>query len=115
MWSLNPVSWSVQLFLLSNTFVKLNPKFVYGKFIKFYCNYWITKKNTLLEFIKFFKKCKEIIDTDEEIQSIIWHDARHSGLSEEELLKIFNKPHYCYHPFVCEKLAWFFFHGKKFI
>ena len=90
-------------------------KFVYGKFIKFYCNYWITKRDTLLEFIKFFKKCKEIIDSDEEIQSIIWHDARHSGLSEEELLKIFNKPHYCYHPFVCEKLAWFFFHGKKFI
>ena len=103
--------------ILDIVFTKLNypDKYVYCIFKKFYCNYWITKRDTLLEFIKFFKKCKEIIDTDEEIQSIIWHDARHSGLSEEELLKIFNKPHYCYHPFIYERIPFFYFHGKKFI
>jgi len=99
-------------------FTKLNypSNYVYrDDFIKFFCNYWITKKNTLIEYIGFFKKCKKIIDTDEEIQSIIWDDACYPGLSKEELLKIFNKPHYCYHPFIYERIPFFYFHGKKFI
>jgi len=103
--------------ILDIVFTKLNypDKYVYGIFKKFFCNYWITKKDTLLEYIDFFKKCKEIIDTDEEIQSIIWNDAYYHGLNKEELLKIFNKPHYCYHPFIYERIPFFYFHGKKII
>jgi hypothetical protein len=113
-------SWkgnTITYMILNKLFNKLNypDLYVYGNFKKFYCNYWITKKNTLLEYIGFFKKCKEIIDTDEEIQSIIWNDAHYPGLSKEELLKIFNKPHYCYHPFIYERIPFFYFHGKKFI
>jgi len=103
--------------ILDIVFTKLNypDKYVYGNFKKFYCNYWITKKDTLIEYIGFFKKCKEIIDTDEEIQSIINTDAHYPGLNTEQLLKIFNKPHYCYHPFIYERIPFFYFHGKKFI
>ena len=111
-------SFSLGYKILDIVFTKLNypDKYVYrDDFIKFFCNYWITKKDTLLEYIGFFKRCKEIIDTDEEIQSIIWDDAYYPGLNTEQLLKIFNKPHYCYHPFIYERIPFFYFHGKKFI
>jgi hypothetical protein len=112
-WKGNTITYRI----LNKLFNKLNypDLYVYNNMFKFYCNYWIAKKDALFEYINFFKKCKQIIDTDEEIQSIIWNDAYYYNITQEELLKIFNKPYYCYHPFIYERIPFLYFHGKKII
>jgi hypothetical protein len=83
-------------------------------FIQFYCNYWIARKDILINYIFFFKKCNEIVKEDKFIQQYMWDNTNYNGyLNEEQLIKIFNKPYYCYHPFLYERLPIFFFHNKK--
>lgn len=85
-----------------------------NNFLPFFCNYWIAKKDVLYEYINFFKKCKNIIDNNHEIQKYINENIEYGGiLKENELMNIFNKPYYCYHPFIYERLPIFFFHNKK--
>ena len=108
------------LYVILNTlFTCLNypNNYVLTDFIPFYCNYWIARKDILIKYIQFFKRCKEVIDNNHIIQHFMWLDSKYTGgaLSQKILIKIFNKPYYCYHPFIYERIPILFFHNKKFL
>ena len=84
-----------------------------NRFKPFYCNYWIAKKNILIEYIYFFKRCVNIINSNKDIQNLIWDNIHYANIANIDLMKIFNKPYYCYHPFIYERIPIFFFHNKK--
>lgn len=83
--------------------------------IGFYCNYWIARKDVLIKYISFFKRCCQIINEDNIIQTYLWTNSFYKDglLNENQLINIFNKPYYCYHPFLYERLPIFFFIIKK--
>jgi hypothetical protein len=78
----------------------------------FYCNYWLTTPKLMLEYIEFFKKVKECMDTYQEIQEDIWSNSKHrsSTLTSPQIcLATFGKPYYPYHPFIFERIPCFYF------
>jgi hypothetical protein len=91
------------------------PNYINKKnFIKFYCNYWIARPKIMKEYIDFFCKCKEIIDTDNEIQKYIWKYVEYnSGLDENEIRKIFGRSSFSSHPFVYERIPYLYMYKYK--
>lgn len=90
--------------------LKYPKDYIKNNFIEFYCNYWIAKSNIMLEYINFFKKCKNIINTNEEVQKYIWAYIEYRSEVEEDVLnKIFGKKSYSSHPFVYERIPYLYF------
>jgi hypothetical protein len=90
--------------------LKYPKDYIKNNFIEFYCNYWIAKSKIMLEYIDFFKKCKNIINTNEEVQKYIWAYVEYrSELEDNDLIKIFGKKSYSSHPFVYERIPYLYF------
>jgi hypothetical protein len=81
--------------------------------LPFYCNYWICPPKLMLEYIDFFKKAKDLIEKDQELQINIWQNSLYLGIPKSDCMKIFGVPFYPYHPFICERLPCFFFWSRK--
>jgi hypothetical protein len=97
--------------ILNLLFQKLGfpDNYIKSNFIQFYCNYWITKPNIMIEYIQFFHKCKEIIDDDAEIQKHIWKYVEYnSTLDDTNIKKIFGRPSFSSHPFVYERIPFLY-------
>jgi len=83
--------------------------YIKNKFIEFYCNYWIATPKVMLDYINIFKKCKAIINSNQDIQKLIWNYTEYSSeLNDEILLKIFGKLSYSYHPFIYERIPYLY-------
>jgi hypothetical protein len=97
--------------ILKRLFEKLGfpDNYMKNYFIQFYANYWITKPKIMLEYIQFFHKCKEIIDSDDEIQKHIWKYVEYnSTLDDANIKKIFGRPSFSSHPFVYERIPFLY-------
>lgn len=77
----------------------------------FYCNYWIAKPSWLKKYILFYMQAQLVLETHEPLQAALWSDSEYalSSLSSERCLKVFSRPYYPHHPFVCERLPSVFF------
>jgi hypothetical protein len=77
-----------------------------------FCNYWYTKPKLMLQYIEFMKKVKLAIQEDKVLNDAINVDSKYTSgsLTTEDCMKKFNVPYYPYHPFICERLAGFYFY-----
>jgi len=89
--------------------------FVFGnKFIEFYSNYWIARPKIMSDYINVFKKCKDIINSNQEIQKLLWSYIEYSSeLDNEMMMKIFGKLRYSYHPFIYERIPYLYLSKYK--
>lgn len=94
-----------------------NKNYIYdNKFIEFYCNYWIAKPSVLLDYINNFGKFKTIINTNQNIQKLLWSYIDYkSDLDDEMLMKIFGKLRYSYHPFIYERIPFLYLAKYKIV
>jgi len=78
----------------------------------FYGNYWIAKVPWMKRYMAFYKQAQEVLDTaDGEFREKLWSDSRYPvKIKKERCVSIFGKDYYPYHPFLCERLASFYFH-----
>lgn len=83
-------------------------------------NYWLAKPEILDRYMnEMLIPAMELMENDPEIRAMCFEDSGygelfqdpqyreivgHDALSEEVCLRIFGKPYYPYHPFVCERL-----------
>jgi len=83
--------------------------------IPFYpCNCWIAKVDFMKNYIAFANHAKTILENDSELISLCQMDSDYHGkLSKERLMEIFGKTWYTYHPFIFERLPWFFAKMQK--
>jgi hypothetical protein len=86
-----------------------NNNFINNNFIEFYCNYWIATPKVMLDYIQVFKKCKNIINSNQDIQKLLWSYIEYiSELDDEMLLQIFGQLKYSYHPFIYERIPYLY-------
>lgn len=109
----------------TSVWVSLLEKLGYGKedilnknIPVFFGNFWMATPEWMSNYIEFFKRAYDIMEADPELQQDIFANSgytRHGALSTELCMKIFDRPYYTHHPFVCERLACFYFwkHGAK--
>lgn len=101
--------WST---LLSHLFPCVPPVDVQNTEVPlFLCNYWLASTEWMHQYLTFFRRAQHVLDTCPELQPGVWSDARYSNklMPVERLVKIFGRPHYTYHAFLCERLPCFFF------
>jgi hypothetical protein len=79
----------------------------------FFCNYWFCKPVWMTKYISFFKRTKEIMDTNPQLKDLLSRNAQYRGMSTNRCLTVFGVPHYTFHPFICERLPCFFFWLNK--
>jgi len=79
----------------------------------FFGNYWMATPQWLNKYIDFFQKAQHVLDTYEPIQEKLWSNSLYtSSMTVECQQKIFNRPYYPYHCFLCERLPCFFFYNE---
>ena len=83
----------------------------------FFCNYWISNKQTMEQFLIFAKQIKNVLEDDKidpELKELLLTDANYNGLqSVDELMINFGKPHYILQTFILERvICWFANHHK---
>lgn len=77
----------------------------------FLCNYWCSKPYIMIEYIKFFKRAKDILEKNDEY----YCDSKYKGyLSKKDLIEIFGVNYYPIYIFILERLPCFFFYYKKY-
>lgn len=82
---------------------------------QFYSNYWICKRELMLDYCTFCKTVKDTLENSNELEEYVNSDSKYGGkLPIERLLKIFGKPYYTFHPFIFENLPCFYFWIKGF-
>lgn len=84
----------------------------YDEITPFYCNYWLTTSELMLEYVEFALKYMEKLDdnTDIILQNMLNSDAKYMGsLSKERLKNITGFPYYTNHCFVMERLPCIYF------
>lgn len=71
-----------------------------------YSNFFIAKGDVYKEYIEtVIKPAIKILDTDEELKSLVWQDSKYSSsLTTGELLKYTGLNYYTFHTFVLERL-----------
>lgn len=80
----------------------------------FFGNYWMAKPNLMIEYLSFFSRAKKILNESDDIHDLMWSDSKYqSGLSEEHIYSIFNKPYFPLFVFVLERLPCFYFSNHK--
>jgi len=94
-------------------------------------NYWITKPKHMIAYIKFITTLYNIMETDENIKSLLFKDPKgYFGanqtkneilkdnkigfLPKEKMIEKFGTTHYSGHCFLCERLPSIFFHNNNF-
>lgn len=76
----------------------------------FFCNYWVATPGWMDRFTDFFALAVGHTEELPGIQEALWSDACYrTHLTAQRCMEIYNKPYIPYHPFVCERLACFFF------
>jgi hypothetical protein len=83
-----------------------------GHIPTFFCNYWAAKPAWMRAYIDFFRKAKAVIESlPEETRALFEEDSNYlaGGMTPQQCMQIFGKPYYTYYPFLCERLACFFF------
>lgn len=76
----------------------------------FLCNYWVARPAWVLRYLDFYARAVRVLETRPDIQDVLWSDPGYvTKLPKDTLLRIYGKPYITYHPFVCERLACFFF------
>ena len=85
----------------------------------FYCNYWITKSVWMEKYIDFALTVMDILSDAKDIylQKLVNGSARYraGNLTQAQLIKMFNLPHYPNHPFIMERLPSLFFWDQGFV
>lgn len=76
-----------------------------------YSNYWLATPEIFKRYLEeMLLPAMDLMENDEEIMGLCYEDSKYqlpSGrtmLTPEQLLKIFNRPYYTLHSFVCERL-----------
>lgn len=82
----------------------------WDKIIPFYCNYWLAKPHIMLDYCKFINNVIEIIETSNIISQYLDMNAGYK-IGQN---RIFTKPYYTWHPFICERLPCIYFYHKNY-
>jgi hypothetical protein len=85
-----------------------------------YSNYWIARPFVLERYVsEMLVPAMSLMEEDDEIRTLCFEDARyrpvhHRALSPRKCKKIFGRPYYTYHPFICERLfpSWLALHPE---
>lgn len=103
-------SWYI---LLNN--IGYNDDQIYDKnVLPFLCNWWISKPNLMLDYIQFYKTCRDKIEKNSLLKDLIESNSFYTSgnLSANDIQYIFKKPFYTLTPFIFERLPCFYFHHK---
>lgn len=81
----------------------------------FYCNWWLSTPNLLMEYIGFYHACKKMIDNSTYLQSLLKKNALYTNhsMTKNQLNLLFGADYYMLHPFIFERLPCFYFHQRK--
>jgi hypothetical protein len=80
---------------------------------QFYCNYWICKRELMMDYCKFCQKVRGTLESSRELDEYINSDYGYNGkLPKERCMEIFGKPYYTMHPFLFESMPCFYFWVK---
>jgi hypothetical protein len=73
-------------------------------------NYWLTKPALMSQFCEFYKRAVQVLETHQPLQHALWSDSCYAThLTSDQCMEIYGRPYITHHPFVCERLAGFFF------
>jgi len=73
------------------------------------CNCWIAKPAFMKDYIKFAKRAMSTLESDDELKTLCAMNSNYRGkMTKERLLEIFGAEWYTYHPFIFERLPWFY-------
>jgi hypothetical protein len=73
------------------------------------CNCWISKPAFMKDYIEFAKRAMRILESDSELKTLCAMNSNYNGkLTKERLREIFGVEWYMYHPFIFERLPWFY-------
>ena len=78
----------------------------------FYCNYWLATPTWMTKFLAFYGTVRHALDTLPGIQDALWSDAGYAN-TPERCMHVYGQPYIPHHPFVCERLACFYFWKEK--
>lgn len=82
----------------------------------YFSNFWLAKPRWMREYMDFYKRAEQVMDSVGELQDMLYANSRYGGkMTKERCMEVFGRPYYPYHPFICERLPCFFFwkHGAK--
>lgn len=80
----------------------------------FFCNYWLATPAWMDKFLVFYSSVRDALEDLPNIQEALWSDSGYRRtLSAEKCEQLYGRPYFPYHPFVCERLACFFFWSEK--
>jgi hypothetical protein len=95
---------------------QLDLKWTLNKYNVFYCNCWITNRETFIEFLTFVKKVILLFDNaPQHIKELLNTDPNYKGklIGTGILEKRFGKPHYPWQPFILERVVCLFDYIKE--
>ncbi len=75
----------------------------------FFCNYWIAKPAMMTKFVTFLRHAIDMLEHDSVLFNLMQADSRYIEGDTAVAYRAFGTPFYQYHPFICERLAVFFF------
>jgi hypothetical protein len=90
---------------------QLDLKWALNKYNGFYCNCWITTKDTFLDYLAFIKRVFILFDNaPQDIKDILLTDPNYNGklIGTGVLEKMFDKPYYPWQPFIFERIVCLF-------
>jgi hypothetical protein len=90
---------------------QLDLKWTINKYKVFYCNFWITNRETFIEYLAFAKKVISLFDNaPPHIKELLNTDPKYKGklIGTGILEKRFGKPYYTWQPFILERVVCLF-------
>jgi hypothetical protein len=78
----------------------------------FFCNYWLATPARMRQYCEFYRRAVAVLETESDIQDVLWSDSGYNNwgtLSRERCIRLYGRPYFTYHTFVCERLPCFFF------
>lgn len=90
-------------------------KRVCDKSVPFMCNWWFAKPYCMKKYIEFFNQSYKFVQKNAFAKELIESHALYQDekISEDQMMKIFNKPYYNMYPFIFERLPIIFFNYKN--
>lgn len=87
------------------------PSIAQHKYIPYFvCNYWIAKPASMVKYIQFFKRAKNVLLTSPTVHDDLWSNSMYDGkVPAEKLMKMVSREYYPYHAFLLERLPCFYF------
>lgn len=93
--------------------LRVPPHVSHGLKHAFYCNYWIAHPTWLSRFMAFQCRVKAVLEEDPGLQALVWADAGYMRFKHghaADVMSLFERPFYTFHPFLLERVAPLFFH-----